>query len=279
MCTTCGCSASTSPVFTAHPSDESLAPVSERMARLRGFRPATKREAAMDAPSAHARQHGTTVRLEAEILGRNNAQAQQNRQWLARQRVLALNLVSSPGSGKTTILERSIKALAGKIPISVIEGDQETVFDAERIRAAGANSVQVNTGSGCHLESDMVATALARLRPPAGSVVMIENVGNLVCPALFDLGEFAKVVILSVTEGADKPLKYPHMFRAARLMLLNKVDLLPYVDFDVERCIACAREVNPEIDVLPLSATRGDGMDAWLAWIADRMPVAEHASE
>jgi hydrogenase nickel incorporation protein HypB len=175
--------------------------------------------------------------------------------------------MSSPGAGKTTLLERTIGDVGAELGLSVIEGDQETLLDAERIRATGRPAVQINTGSGCHLDAEMLARGLGALQPPDRSIVMIENVGNLVCPALFDLGEQAKVVIMSVTEGADKPLKYPQMFRAAGLLILNKIDLLPYVDFDVARCAGYATQVNPQLSVVQLSATRGDGMDEWHAWL------------
>lgn len=211
---------------------------------------------------------GRTVKLEQDILAKNNAYAAKNRAWLAERGVFALNLVSSPGSGKTTLLVKTIEALKDKLAVAVIEGDQQTSNDAERIRATGAPAVQINTGKGCHLDAHMVGHALEKLPLGTGSVLMIENVGNLVCPAAFDLGEAGKVVILSVTEGEDKPLKYPDMFRAARLMLLNKCDLLPYLQFDVEQAIANARRVNPQIEVLRVSATSGEGMDAWLDWIA-----------
>jgi hydrogenase nickel incorporation protein HypB len=210
---------------------------------------------------------GRMVQIEQDILSKNNQYAAENRSQLAAQRILALNLLSSPGSGKTTLLTATIVALRDRLRIAVIEGDQQTSNDADRIRATGAAAIQINTGKGCHLDASMIRAALARLAPPQRSVVMIENVGNLVCPAGFDLGEAHKVVVLSVTEGEDKPLKYPDMFRAASLMLLNKVDLLPYLRFDVEQCIANARRVNPGIQVLQLSATSGQGMDAWLAWI------------
>ena len=219
----------------------------------------------------HAHAPGTSpsrmVQIEQDILARNDAHAAQNRQWLARRGILALNLVSSPGSGKTSLLVKTIAALQGRTPIAVIEGDQQTSQDAERIRAAGAPAVQINTGKGCHLDAHMVGQALGKLELPENSLLMIENVGNLVCPAAFDLGEACKVVILSVTEGEDKPLKYPDMFRAARLMLLNKCDLLPYLDFDVEQAVAYARRVNPDIEVIRLSVKNGEGMEAWLAWI------------
>src|SRR5262245_32345346 len=215
----------------------------------------------------HDHDHGTTLHLEQEVLARNNRQAERNPGWLAGRNVLALNLVSSPGSGKTTLLERTLRDLGGELPFQVIEGDQATTNDALRIRAAGARVVQINTGAGCHLDAAMVARGLEQLDPPVDTVLMIENVGNLVCPALFDLGERAKVVIVSVTEGDDKPIKYPHMFRASTLMLLNKIDLLPHVTFDVERCIGFARQVNPALQVLQVSATRGDGLAAWYDWL------------
>lgn len=219
----------------------------------------------------HARQHGTTIALEQDILAKNNLLAARNRGWFADRNILALNLVSSPGSGKTTLLERTLQDLKDEFPINVVEGDQETLNDAERIRATGCGVVQINTGEGCHLEADMLARGLKQLAPPLNSILMIENVGNLVCPALFDLGEACKVVVLSVTEGDDKPAKYPHMFRAAQLMLLNKTDLLPYVRFDVKKCVAHAREINPGIEVITLSAQTGAGMEAWYDWLRRRM--------
>jgi hydrogenase nickel incorporation protein HypB len=210
---------------------------------------------------------GRMVRIEQDILAHNNAHARENRHWFAQRGIFALNLVSSPGSGKTTLLTRTIESLRGRLTVSVIEGDQHTSRDADRIRATGAKAVQINTGKGCHLEAHMVQQALHRLDPARDSVLMIENVGNLVCPAAFDLGEAHKVAVLSVTEGEDKPLKYSDMFHAASVMLLNKIDLLPYVSFDAGRCIEYARRVNPRIVVIRLSATRGDGMDEWLDWI------------
>ncbi len=207
------------------------------------------------------------VQIERDILAKNDGFAQRNRAWLGERGIFALNLVSSPGSGKTTLLVRTIEQLAGRLPVAVIEGDQQTSFDADRIRATGAPAIQINTGKGCHLDAAMVETALGRLALADDSVLMIENVGNLVCPAGFDLGEAHKVVVLSVTEGEDKPLKYPDMFHAASLLLLNKVDLLPHLRFDVERCVANARRVNPAIEIVRVSATTGEGMDGWLAWI------------
>lgn len=220
------------------------------------------------------------IRLEQDVLGENKRLAAHNRAHFSDHGILALNLVSSPGSGKTTLLCATITALrerADGMPVAVIEGDQQTSHDADRIRASGAPAIQVNTGKGCHLDAQMVGDAFSRLPLHShadahgendGGVLFIENVGNLVCPAMWDLGEAAKVAILSVTEGEDKPLKYPDMFAAADLMILNKTDLLPYLQFDVERCIAFARRVNPRIEVLQLSATSGAGMETWLDWIA-----------
>ncbi len=220
---------------------------------------------------AHAHAPGVSqtrmVRIEQDILARNDAYARANRSRLARAGILALNLVSSPGSGKTTLLTRTLRDLQGEMPLAVIEGDQETVNDAEQIRATGVQALQINTGKGCHLDAHMVGHALDELRPKAQSILFIENVGNLVCPAAFDLGEAQKVLILSVTEGEDKPLKYPHMFHAADLLLLNKIDLLPHLDFDVARCEEYARRINPEIPILPLSARTGEGMESWYRWL------------
>jgi hydrogenase nickel incorporation protein HypB len=220
---------------------------------------------------AHAHAPGMTqarmVQIERDILGRNDGFARRNRRFLDEHGIFALNLVSSPGSGKTTLLVETIRRLAPEIGISVVEGDQQTTHDADRIRATGVRAVQVNTGKGCHLDASMVEHALAHLAPADDSLLFIENVGNLVCPAAFDLGEAHKVVVLSVTEGEDKPLKYPDMFAAASLMLLNKTDLLPYLSFDVERAIGYARRINPAIEVLQVSASRGDGLQAWLDWL------------
>lgn len=207
------------------------------------------------------------VEIEIDVLSKNNLVAERNRQRFRAQQQLALNLVSSPGSGKTTLLTETLTRLQQRVPCAVIEGDQQTVNDAERIRATGTPAIQVNTGKGCHLDAQMISDAIQRLPLDEGGIMFIENVGNLVCPASFDLGERHKVAVLSVTEGEDKPLKYPHMFAAASIMLLNKVDLLPYLSFDVEKCLAAAREVNPDIAILLVSATRGDGMDAWLDWL------------
>lgn len=207
------------------------------------------------------------LEVEIDVLDKNNRIAARNRARFAARQQLVLNFVSSPGSGKTTLLTETLLRLKNRLPCAVIEGDQQTVNDAARIRATGTPAIQVNTGKGCHLDAQMIADAAPRLPLAEQGILFIENVGNLVCPASFDLGERHKVAVLSVTEGEDKPLKYPHMFAAASLMLLNKVDLLPYLNFDVEQCIAYAREVNPEIEILLVSATKGDGMDAWLEWL------------
>jgi hydrogenase nickel incorporation protein HypB len=223
----------------------------------------------------HSQEHERAMsELEARVLAKNDALGEKNRAWFKGREILALNLVSSPGAGKTTLLERTIRDLNSELPLYVVEGDQATSNDGDRIRAAGAPAVQVNTGTGCHLDADMVARGIRELRPALGSVVLIENVGNLVCPALFDLGERAKVAILSVTEGDDKPLKYPHLFRAAELLLLNKLDLLPFVDFDVTRVIANALSVNPKMKILQISARTGQGLEAWYGWLRDGASAA-----
>ncbi len=215
--------------------------------------------------------HGRVVEVREAVLGKNDGIAAHNRDFFRKQRIVALNLVSSPGSGKTTILERTIRELRSDIPMAVIEGDQQTMLDAERIDATGVDVVQVNTGAGCHLDADMVHQALHRMEPAENSLLFIENVGNLVCPAMFDLGEAAKVVIISVTEGEDKPLKYPAMFDAAGLCLINKIDLLPHVDFDVARCREYALRVNHRLEFFEISARTGEGMSGWLAWLRSQI--------
>ncbi|MCT7659498.1 hydrogenase nickel incorporation protein HypB [Mycobacterium deserti] len=215
----------------------------------------------------HDHVHTETITLEQKVLAKNDLLAERNREWLAERHILAFNLTSSPGAGKTTLLERTIRDVSRDRPVAVIEGDQETLLDADRITAAGARAVQVNTGAGCHLDAAMVHRALQALEPEPDSILFIENVGNLVCPALFDLGEHSKVVIISVTEGDDKPLKYPHMFAAAGVVIVNKIDLLPYVAFDLEKCCAHVRSMNRGAEILPMSATTGDGSAGWYDWI------------
>lgn len=214
------------------------------------------------------------IQVERDILEENNRHAADNRRAFAAGRVLGLNLMSSPGSGKTTLLVRTIEDLQQKVPLAVIEGDQQTRLDADRIHAAGAASVQINTGRNCHLDAHMVGHALTQLKPAPGSIVFVENVGNLVCPSAFDLGEAHKVVMLSVTEGDDKPLKYPDIFAISDLMVVTKIDLLPYVEFDVSRCIAFARRIRPAIEVVQVSAKSGQGLDDWYRWIEQRRPSA-----
>ena len=222
---------------------------------------------AHDAPGHQHDPTHRTLAVEQDILARNDALASGNRRRFADQGVFALNLVSSPGSGKTTLVVETVKAWGSRTPIAVVEGDQQTSLDAERVRAAGVQAVQINTAKGCHLDAQMVAGALERLSLAEESVLLIENVGNLVCPAAFDLGEAHKVVVLSVTEGEDKPLKYPDMFHAADLVLINKADLLPYVDFDLEAAIGHVRRLRPEVEVIVLSARTGKGLDRWLEWL------------
>lgn len=221
-------------------------------------------EAGTHAPGMSQRK---MLEVEIDVLDKNNRLAARNRSQFAARELLVLNLVSSPGSGKTTLLTETLLKLKDQVPCAVIEGDQQTVNDAARIRATGTPAIQVNTGKGCHLDAQMIADATPRLPLPDKGILFIENVGNLVCPASFDLGERHKVAVLSVTEGEDKPLKYPQMFAAASLLLLNKIDLLPYLKFDVEKCLTYAREVNPGIEAILISATSGEGMDQWLHWL------------
>jgi len=285
MCATCGCSGSPGEASTLlllhdhdHPHEHGHA----------HDHPHEHGEAHghVHAPHGHAHEHGEahghthdeapastharTVQLEQEILGKNRLIAERNRGWLQGRNVFAVNLMSSPGSGKTTLLERTVRDLGKSVAIAVIEGDQETRLDAERIRSTGVRVVQINTGTGCHLDAEMLRHALLELTPAIGSLLFVENVGNLVCPALFDLGEGARAVLASTTEGEDKPLKYPHMFRAADVILLNKVDLLPHLHFDVDRFIAHVRLVNPSANVLSISATTGEGLEAWYRWLKAR---------
>ena len=273
MCTTCGCGSDEVRIEDGVAHDHAHEHVHADGTRHRHAHDHHHHDHGHSHPYVPAHSHAPgvgakrMVQIEQDILAKNNAYAAQNRAFFAGRRVLALNLVSSPGSGKTTLLCKTIELLKGKRQVTVIEGDQQTSQDAERIRATGAPAIQINTGKGCHLDAHMVGHALERLDLPERSLLMIENVGNLVCPAAFDLGEAGKVVILSVTEGEDKPIKYPDMFRAARLMLLNKCDLLPHLDFDVDKTIAFARQVNPGIEVMQVSAKTAQGMEAWLAWL------------
>lgn len=295
MCVVCGCNADMDATTQRgdahahahvhpHPDDHAFAPYAAPVAAATlHFGTGAAQESVPGMSQMRA------IQIEADVLGANQRYAQANRAHFAAHGVATYNLLSSPGSGKTTLLCATIEALkqhAPDLPVAVIEGDQQTSLDADRIRATGAPAIQVNTGRGCHLDARMVGQAFAQLdlhqaghhhahsasththtRTHTETLLFIENVGNLVCPAMWDLGEAAKVVILSVTEGEDKPLKYPDMFAAASLMLINKIDLLPHVNFDVQKCIAYAHRINPDIEVLQISATRGDGMAAWLDWL------------
>lgn len=222
----------------------------------------------------HAHDHRPLhrkVALELDLLAKNDRLAMESRVLLARSGVRMFNVVGAPGAGKTSLLEVAISRLRAELPLYVLEGDQATDLDAKRIERAGCRVVQINTDAGCHLDASMVSAGIAELAPRPGSVILVENVGNLVCPALFDVGENAKIAVMSVTEGADKPLKYPHIFRAASLFVLTKADLLPHVDFDVEQSIAWALEVNPNLEVMLMSATTGEGVDHWCGFIRRQM--------
>jgi hydrogenase nickel incorporation protein HypB len=219
----------------------------------------------------HDHSHSRKVDIEEDILGKNNLLAERNRGYFDAKNILSLNLVSSPGSGKTSLLERTVTELGEEIPFFIIEGDQQTMNDANRIKKAGAPVVQVNTGQGCHLDADMVSKAVKKLEPSEKSVLIIENVGNLVCPAMFDLGESSRVVIMSVTEGEDKPSKYPYMFQTSDLCIVNKTDLLPYLDFDVEKAKNFAAQINPKLEFIELSVKTGEGIDKWYSWLRDQI--------
>ena len=262
MCVTCGCSDDNQTTITNMENEN------HHTHTLPDGTVITHSHRDEETPQIHAKIHNTTISLEQEILGKNNLLAAQNRGWFKGRNILALNLMSSPGAGKTTLLTRTINDLKDKLTISVIEGDQETTNDAEKIKQTGCKVVQINTGTGCHLDASMIERGLQELNPPLNSVVMIENVGNLVCPALFDLGESAKVVILSVTEGEDKPIKYPHIFRNSEIMILTKIDLLPYLNFDVQRCLEYAKQVNPNIRIFQVSATTGEGLEGLYNWLS-----------
>jgi hydrogenase nickel incorporation protein HypB len=270
MCTTCGCGHAETRIDGRPAHDEGLP-----------WRRVGARPGALGAAHAAGFAPARIVEVERDILAKNDEHAAANRRWFAQHGMFVVNLVSSPGSGKTTLLVRTLGALAGRVHAAVIEGDQQTSRDAERIRATGVPAIQINTGKGCHLDAQMVGRALPAL-PGGEGVLFIENVGNLVCPAAFDLGEAHKVVILSVTEGEDKPLKYPDMFAAADLMMVNKIDLAPYVSFDIAAAIDYARRARPGLPALAVSATTGEGLDAWIDWVlrgaaAARAPASAEA--
>lgn len=272
MCTTCGCSDDAAAKITNMQSEKHDHSHEHNHEHSHEHEHNHDHEHSHEHEHNHSHSHGvnsSTITLEEKILAKNDRQAERNRGWFEGSDILALNLVSSPGAGKTALLERTILDLKEEIDIVVMEGDQATTNDAERIKKAGCPVLQINTGAGCHLDAEMIASAVKELKPAQGSLLFIENVGNLVCPALFDLGEKHKVVILSVTEGEDKPVKYPHMFRAAELMILNKVDLLPYLNFDLEACKKYALSVNPHLKIIEISVTKGTGLDAWYTWLRE----------
>lgn len=219
--------------------------------------------------------HSHVIEVEKNILNHNDVLAARNRGYFEAKNIFTLNLVSSPGSGKTSFLERTLADLKDTIDFSIIEGDQQTMNDANRIDALQIPVVQINTGSGCHLESDMVYDAVKKIKPKDNSVLMIENVGNLVCPSLFDLGENKRIVIISTTEGDDKPIKYPDMFAGSQVCIINKIDLLPYVNFKVETAKNYAKQLNPNLVFFEVSATTGEGMDKWYEWLRNHLNSAQ----
>jgi hydrogenase nickel incorporation protein HypB len=224
----------------------------------------------------HSHSHSKTiVEVEKDVLYENNMLAQRNRGYFEAKNILALNLVSSPGSGKTSLLERTLTDLKDQFTCYVIEGDQQTSRDADRIHATGTKVAQINTGKGCHLDAHMVLHAVQGMKPTENSILFIENVGNLVCPAMFDLGEKERVVIISVTEGDDKPIKYPDMFHTSTLCIINKTDLLPYVPFSMDKCKEYARQVNPNLQFIEVSCTNGEGLPAWYQWLKEKVLVPE----
>jgi len=281
MCDTCGCGTGNNPVRISRPGEPEKEhhhhhdhPHDHENPHSHGHHHDHEHPHSHGHHHEHEQESSTQrlIRVEEDILGKNNLMASRNRGYFEAKGVVALNLMSSPGSGKTTLLEKTILALEGLKAVAVIEGDQQTLNDAERIHKTGAPVVQVNTGNGCHLDADMIRQALDQLQLKEESLLFIENVGNLVCPSLFELGEKNRIVIISVTEGEDKPLKYPTMFEHAQSCIINKIDLLPYVDFDVEVVKKHALQVNPHLHIMELSATTGEGIEAWIAWLLDQKP-------
>jgi hydrogenase nickel incorporation protein HypB len=253
MCATCGC--------------DSDAKVSIHKIEQPSALDVTNLQFVAVQPSVERPTARKQVDLEIGVLHKNNQQAKRNREYFRERNILVLNLVSSPGSGKTSLLERALIDLKGKDRFYVIEGDQQTSNDANRIAATGAPVVQINTGKGCHLDAEMIWDAVQKLGPPEDSILLIENIGNLVCPAMFDLGEDKRIVIMSVTEGEDKPIKYPDMFASSQLCIINKVDLLPYLKFNLEKSKDYARKVNPTIEFIELSCSSGEGLELWYDWL------------
>jgi hydrogenase nickel incorporation protein HypB len=274
MCSTCGCGQSDEEIkISLLNGDLKFVAV--------GSHAQTKHKFGISHPHAHTHDHSPhpsdepirqgierkVISLEEDILGRNNLLAERNRGFFEARQIIALNLVSSPGSGKTSLLEKTLGRIKDDQPVFVIEGDQQTSFDAERIQATGVKVVQINTGQGCHLDADMVHKAILKLDPARHSYLFIENVGNLVCPAMFDLGEAKRVVIISVTEGTDKPMKYPYMFSSSHLCIINKTDLSPYVDFDILKAKEYALRVNPRLEFIEMSVRTEEGLDLWIKWL------------
>jgi len=258
MCATCGCDHDASVLIQRV---DAARPLDLQGLQLISLKPAS---------SSSVKPGRIQLDLEQDILLKNNLKAERNRGYFLAKDILTLNLVSSPGSGKTTLLERTLAELKGEMKFYVIEGDQQTTNDADRIAATGVPVVQINTGKGCHLDADMIENAIAKLTPETNSIVFIENIGNLVCPAMFDLGEQGRVVIISVTEGDDKPLKYPDMFESSDLCIINKTDLIPYVNFSCEKAKSYARQINPQLEFIELSATSGEGMAQWFRWLKSK---------
>jgi hydrogenase nickel incorporation protein HypB len=275
MCVTCGCSDQSRPRVTDLETGTTIALEEDHKHHHDHHHHHHHHDHHHDHGHSHAHDHdhgthrGTTISLETAVLARNDRLAERNRDWLAEREIVALNLVSSPGAGKTSLLERTIRDLAGELPISVVEGDQETLNDAERIRATGCRVVQINTGTGCHLDAAMLASGLQQLDPPMNSVVFIENVGNLVCPSSYDLGEKIRVALLSVTEGEDKPLKYPTLFNSADAAIITKIDIAEPCGFDRATALKNINEIRPGIRIFETSAKTGAGMSEWLAYLAE----------
>lgn len=264
MCETCGCGQLDDEVDIIKPGD-SNDELKHEHENLESVHSHTHSHPHDHGSESH--QHDRTIRLQTDILRKNNLLAERNRGYFEAKNIFAANLVSSPGSGKTSLLERTILELKNEIKFFVIEGDQQTTNDAMRIEKVGAPVIQINTGYGCHLDADMINKAIKKLEAENDSVIMIENVGNLVCPSLFDLGEKKRIVIISVTEGDDKPIKYPTIFASSHLCIINKIDLLPYVDFDIEKTKQYALQINHHLELIQLSVKTGEGMEEWYDWL------------
>jgi len=268
MCSTCGCE-STEGISILLPGEEAKHDHHDH-----DHGPGNHHHHDHEHSHSHNHSHDSetvTLNLEKDILYKNDLLAERNRGYLEARNIVALNLVSSPGSGKTTLLEATINSMKDSAPLYIIEGDQQTMNDANRIAETGTPVVQVNTGNGCHLDSDMVHRSLSKLNPAQDSILFIENVGNLVCPSMFDLGETSRIVIMSVTEGEDKPLKYPSMFETSQICIINKMDLLPYLNYNLEKAKKYALQVNPNLHFFEISATNGEGLEYWIEWLKDQV--------